>query len=778
VRSTATPSEPRAVGSPTVERARLLADRSLGGEAWCRAWSDGVDRWLAGLFDAAVGEATAGIALVAVGGYGRQELSPGSDIDVVLLHTGRPDIASIAERLWYPVWDAGLTLGHAVRSTREALTLAQEHLDTATSLLSARHLAGDPRLSADLGVRAGAQWRKRARKWLDEMADSVLERHIRTGEVAFLLEPDLKDGRGGLRDVHALGWVDAARLMLARTDRERLSSAYAVLLAARVELHRHTGRAGNRLSLEDQDAVAAALGEPDADALMARIAAAGRTIAWTSDDTWARIRSSLAGPLGRLARRDRPLARGLVLRDGEVHLDPAASPADDPVLVLRAAAETATLATVIDRPSLERLAGETPTFPDPWPSEARDRLVDLLLAGEPAIGVIEALDQQGLWLKILPEWDAVRNRPQRNAYHRFTVDRHLIEAASGAAALADRVHRPDLLVLGALLHDLGKGRPGDHSEVGAELAATIGRRIGLAPDDVDVVTRLVRYHLLLPEVATRRDLDDPATIERVAEAVGSVEVLELLAALTEADGLATGPAAWGPWKATLVRELVTRVERLLGGGPVHEVVSAAFPTAAQLALVASGQQVVQADGHELVVISRDRPGLLSRVAGVLALHGVDVVAAWVHSTDDGMAVEQFRVESTLAPVVAWDRVRQDLELALDGRLALHARVEDRAQRYRRRGRMAPEVVTKVTVDNVSSDRATVIEVLAPDAVGVLYRITRALAELDLDIRSAKVETLGPQVVDAFYVRDSAGKKITDAEHLAEIERAVLQALGG
>jgi [protein-PII] uridylyltransferase len=782
---------------PVEARAELVADRSLTGGAWCHAWSDRVDRWLRRLFAAAVADGldASGLALVASGGYGRRELCPGSDIDVILVHSQwHPGaVAAVAERLWYPVWDAGLKLGHAVRSTRDALQLAQDDLDTATALLDARHLAGDAALAADLIERAGAQWRRRGRRWLAVMADSVTERHIRFGEVAFLLEPDLKEGRGGLRDVHALAWADAAKLTLFAADRESLAAAYSDVLAARVELQRSTGRTGNRLTLQDQDAVAAALGDRDADALMARIAAAARTIAWTSDDTWARIRSSLAGPLGRLARRDRDLAAGLVLRDGEVHVTGEASPVDDPALVLRAAAETARLGTAIDRPSLERLAMSARPLPDPWPEEARRRLVELLLAGEEAIGVIEALDQRGLWVKVLPEWTTVRSRPQRNAYHRFTVDRHLVETAVAASALADRVRRPDLLVLGGLLHDLGKGSPGsgDHSEVGAALARRIGRRMGLPDADVDVLVRLVEHHLLLPQVATRRDLDDPATIHRVAEAVGSNHVLELLAALTEADGLATGPAAWGPWKAGLVRDLVTRVEHVLGGGDAHDVITPEFPTASQLALASAGEQVIQGEGEELVVITRDRPALLSRVAGVLALHGVGVLAAWVHTTDDGMAVEQFRVESAIGPVVAWDRVSGDIERALDGRLAVHARVEERARRYA--SRYAPRstengggsggggggvVVSKVTFDNASSERATVLEVLAADGIGVLYRITRALAELDLDIRSAKVQTLGPQVVDAFYVRGPAGDKVTDPEHMAEIERAVLESLTG
>ncbi|MGH9184608.1 MAG: ACT domain-containing protein, partial [Acidimicrobiales bacterium] len=516
-----------------------------------------------------------------------------------------------------------------------------------------------------------------------------------------------------------------------------------------------------------------------ADELMTRLSAAARTIAWTSDDTWSRVRSSLTGPLGRLARRDRRVAPGLVLREGEVHLGPDADVAGDPVLALRGAAAAAVASTTIDRPSLERLAADAPAMPDPWPPEARDRLVELLRAGPAAVGLVEALEQRSLWLRILPEWANVRSRPQRNAYHRYTVDRHLVEAAVNAGALATRVGRPDLLVVGALLHDLGKGWPGDHTEVGMVLARTIGTRMGFAAADVDVLVTLVEHHLLLPDVATRRDLDDPGTIQRVVAAVGSAEVLDLLGALTEADSLATGPAAWGPWKADLVQELVTRTHHVLGGGTAHEAVSDEFPTTAQRDLMTRRETVVAGDGDVLVVVAPDRPGLFARVAGVLALHGLAVLAALADSDDGGMAVEQFQVEPAFGPVIPWDRVRVDVELALAGRLAIHARLEERAQRYARRvPAAASPAITKVAFDNVVSEVATVVEVQAADAVGVLYRITRALADLDLNIRSAKVQTLGPQVVDSFYVSTASGTKLTEPDHLVELERAVLHALSG
>ena len=754
-------------------RDRLAADRSLVGGELCRVYSDEIDRWLRDLLLAAVEGDPTGVALVAVGGYGRGELSLQSDIDVVLLHDERRDVTTVADRIWYPIWDEGLKLGHAVRTIREALVLASDDLDTATSLLDARHVAGDASMAPLLHERALAQWQKRSKRWLAELASRVRDRHARAGEVAFLLEPDLKEGRGGLRDVHALRWAQAARSLLWEGDDAALDNAYDVLLSVRVELHRHSGRAGDRLLLQEQDALASVLGNADADELMRRVSSAARTIAWTSDDAWSRIESSLAGPLGR-RRRDKTIDSGLALRDGEIHLAAGADPAADPSLALRAAAAAATRSTRIHRASLDRLATSAPAMPDPWPDDARAALVELLSAGRPAIGVLEALDQKGVWTRLLPEWEPNRSRPQRNAYHRFTVDRHLWETAIEAGVLTGRVERPDLLVLGALLHDIGKGYPGDHTEAGLEILERLAPRLGLPPADVDVLLALCRHHLLLADVATRRDLDDPATVIGVAEAVGSVTVLELLAALTEADSLATGPAAWGTWKADLVRELVRRTTHVLGGGAPEEVAEE-FPNAEQLALLGAGEQVVRGEGDVLTVVAPDRPGLFARVAGVLALHGLDVLDA-AAATRDGMGLEVFRVESAFGPGIAWAKVLDDLELALAGKLALHARLAERARVYERPSTHPTPIEPRIAFDNDASSEATVVEVHAPDGIGVLYRITRALTELDLDIVSAKVQTLGPEVVDSFYVRDAEGRKLTEPDVLVEVERALLHGL--
>ena len=761
------------------DRGALLSDTTLTGAAWCQAYSALVDAWLADLFRMAAPAPDRGYALVAVGGYGRSELCPGSDIDVMLVHDGSDvaAVATVADRVWYPIWDQGVHLGHSVFTIRDALQLAGDDLDTATALLSARHLAGDTDLTARLGGAARAQWQRRGKRWLGELADSVELRHTRAGEVAFRLEPDLKEGRGGLRDVHALGWAEAAHRVLLEFDATDIARSYAVILDARVELQRLTGRPTNVLALQDQDAVAAALESGGSDALMARIAQAARTIAWTSDDAWRRTRSALRTPFSRLTGRRRVLEAGISIGDGEVELTPESAAAGDALLPLRTALAAATHNAAIERGTLERLARERRAMPDPWPSEARRLFAQLLLAGPPAIRVIEALDQRGVWAGLLPEWTAVRARPQHNAYHRFTVDRHLLETAANAARLADRVSRPDLLAVAALLHDLGKGYPGDHTEAGVQLVLAIGARMGYPEADLATLAALVQHHLLLPDVATRRDLADVATIERVAGAAGSVERLQLLAALTEADAVATGPSAWSPWKAELIRELVQRATQLLESGDPDHLTPEPFPTRDQLALLREGGRRIDARGDVLTVMTDDRPAIFSRVAGVLALHGLDVLAAAAHSTDDGRALSVFRIFDPLRDTPPWPRVVTDLELALDGRLALPARIAERARLYARTARRTRRPVdVAVHFDNDASDEATVMDVHAPDSIGVLYRITRALADLDLDIHSARVQTLGAAVVDAFYLRDRFGKKVTDQHNLHEIERAVVHCL--
>lgn len=771
-------SPERAVAAAYERRLAAVADTSVGGRDYCRNLAAATDEWISALAVAARAAFPRAprFALVAVGGYGRGELAPQSDIDVLLVHrSSAARVEPVAAAIWYPIWDAGLKLGHAVRTVDEHLAIAKTDLDTATSLLTARPVAGDAKLAGAVVESGINNWTKRKKRWLAELQQRVRERQSTAGDVAYMLEPDLKNGHGGIRDAQSLWWAECGGLALLDEDNQSLNECYDVLLGARVALHRATGRVGETLRLEDQDAVAREAGAASADALMGEIAAAARTIAWIADEAWGRVGKPTGGTPAEVAP-------GVTLIDGEIELAADADPTVDPTYMLRVATAAARQGVRIGRRSLDRLAELVPRWPTTWPAGAVDKLVALLLEGHRAIPVIEALDQRGLVTRMLPEWEPVRARPQRNAYHRFTVDRHLWEAAANAAELADRVARPDLLVLGALFHDIGKGYPGDHTEVGMRMVRELGPRLRLGAHDVGVLVAMVEHHLLLPDVAVRRDLSDPVTIRGVADAVGSCEVLELLHALTIADSKATGPAAWGRWKEELVDELVARVQHVLGGGEPSAVTWTLFPDAATLALMATGGRHIRVEHDRLTVVYRDVPGSLSRIAGVVSLHGLDVVAARAHSDEPqlgrvSMGTSEFRVHVPREGI-DWEPVKTDLERALRGELAIESRLAERARTYRRRRAMQavePGPPRVVFHDEASSD-ATVVEVRCQTKIGILYRITKALAEVGLDIRHATVQTIGMEVVDTFYVRNWSGELITDPLHRREIERAVLHAV--
>jgi [protein-PII] uridylyltransferase len=674
--------------------------------------------------------------------------------------------------MWYPIWDAGLKLGHAVRTPKETLQICATDLDTATALVTARHLAGSELLAQEVIGSARDAWRQRGRTWLVTLHERMQERYVTSGEVAFLLEPNIKEGLGGLRDIHALWWAVEAGLVLTSQDADALKKCNETLLQVRVALHQHTNRVGDVLHLEEQIPVAAALEYANDDALMSAIAVAGQQVAWIADEAWSQL-----DPPGSASAVPQGIASGVALVNGEIRLADDIDPADDPTLVLRVATAAARHRARIDRDSLNRLGERTQVWPDPWPAGASDDLVALLLEGDAAIAVFEALDQRNLIVKVLPEWEPNRSRPQRNAYHRYTVDRHLWQTVANAAALADRVSRPDLLVLGALFHDIGKGYPGDHTEVGVKMFATIGVRMGLSVQDIDIVTMLIQHHLLLPDIATRRDLSDDATLTMVAETVKTTLVLELLHALTEADSLATGSSAWGSWKAGLVTMLVDRVSHVLGGGDVQEVMWRLFPDAGVLEMMSAQKIAVRTTPDQITVVSPDRPGTFSRVAGVMALHGLDVLGAEAHSDEQGMAASEFRVVPPTYGPIEWQPIIADVTRVLKGELALDARLAERVATYR-----APRATTasapaplRVRIDNAASSNATVIEIHAPDQLGILHRMTKALADCGLDIRHARVQTLGNEVVDTFYVRTANGTKVTDIQHQSEIERAILHA---
>ncbi|MFJ8509294.1 [protein-PII] uridylyltransferase [Streptomyces avermitilis] len=795
-------------------RLRLLQEGARSGPPRRAALAELTDDWLTGLFDAGAA-GLRGVSLVAVGGYGRGELSPRSDLDLLLLHDGSDQgaVAALADRMWYPVWDLGLALDHSVRTPAEARKTAGEDLKAQLGLLDARHLAGDLGLTAGLRTAVLADWRNQAPKRLPELQELCAERAERQGELQYLLEPDLKEARGGLRDATALRAVAAS--WLADAPREGLTDARRRLLDVRDALHLTTGRATDRLALQEQDQVAAELGLLDADTLLRQVYEAARVVSYASDVTWRevgrvlrsravrpRLRAMLGG--GKPVAERSPLAEGVVEQDGEVVLARSARPDRDPVLPLRAAAAAAQSGLPLSLHAVRRMAAAARPLPTPWPAEAREQLVTLLGSGPSTIEVWEALEAEGLITRLLPDWERVRCRPQRNAVHIWTVDRHLIETAVRAAELARRVGRPDLLLVAALLHDIGKGWPGDHSVAGEIIARDVAARIGFDREDIAVLATLVRHHLLLVETATRRDLEDPATVRAVAEVVGSQSTLELLHALTESDALATGPAAWSSWRGSLVADLVKRVSAVLAGDAPEEP-EAAAPTAEQerlaveafrtggpvLALRAQTEPVAtEADnavpedpeplGVELLIAVPDQSGVLPAVAGVLAMHRLTVRTAELRvlplpdGVEGSVLLLNWRVAAEYGSLPQAARLRADLVRALDGSLDIAARLAERDAAYpRRRGVAAPP--PHVTVASAASHLATVIEVRAHDAPGLLHRIGRALEKSGVQVRSMHVSTLGANAVDAFYVTGTRGGPLP-GEEAATVARALEETL--
>ncbi|MFF2064181.1 [protein-PII] uridylyltransferase [Streptomyces sp. NPDC058200] len=794
-------------------RLRLLQEKAQPGPPRRTALARLTDDWLNALFTTAAQESgVRGAALVAVGGYGRGELSPRSDLDLLLLHDGTSGpgaIAALADRVWYPVWDLGLALDHSVRTPAEARKTAAEDLKVQLGLLDARHVAGD--LGLVTGVRTAilADWRNTAPKRLPELDELCRERAERQGELQFLLEPDLKEARGGLRDATALRAVAAS--WLADAPREGLATARRRLLDARDALHLTTGRATDRLALQEQDPVAAELGLLDADALLRQVYEAARTVSYASDVTWREVnrvlrsrsvRPRLRAMLGSKPAPERtPLAEGVVEQDGEVVLARTARAERDPVLPLRAAAAAAQAGLPISLHAVRRLATASKPLPVPWPAEAREELVTLLGAGESTVAVWEALEAEGLITRLLPDWERVRCRPQRNPVHTWTVDRHLVETAVQASSLTRRVGRPDLLLVCALLHDIGKGWPGDHSVAGEVIARDVAARIGFDRDNTAVIATVVRHHLLLVDTATRRDLDDPATVSSVAARVGSLATLELLHALTEADALATGPAAWSSWRASLVDDLVARVAAVLTGDdfadPEPTAPSAeqerlaveALRTGGPVLALRAQAETPQEDGEpepvgvELLIALPDRPGVLPAAAGVLALHRLTVRAADLRAIElptelgktSDVLLLSWRVAAEYGSLPQATRLRADLVRALDGSLDIPSRLAEREAAYpRRRGVKAPP--PRVTVAPTASQLATVIEVRAQDAPGLLHRIGHALEQAAVRVRSAHVSTLGANAVDTVYVTRGDGSPLpeADAVALAKALEAALQ----
>jgi [protein-PII] uridylyltransferase len=751
-----------------------------------RERSNESDRFLSQLFLNAVekhcdGDSGKEIALAAVGGYGRGELSPGSDLDILILHNGKvieEKLAAIVNDLLYPLWDKN-KVDHSVRTRSQTREAASADLRVATGLLDIRAIAGNADLVSLVQSDALDFWRKEAKRNLPELANALSERHNRAGELAYLLEPDLKEARGGLRDIQALRAIALSGAVEVRL--EKISWAESTLNNVREALHTASGRGKDRLLFQEQDKVAEILEYKDADAMMSDVARAARSVDYLLDYTWHGLEHKGKDGLGRILQRPRfvTVAKNVSAANREIVIDPSTSLNEDPVVGLRAAATAAQLGLPLSLDTCNQLSNALDSgegvLPNPWPREARELLISLIGAGDAMVGIFETLDQEEVIFHWIPEWRSVRSLPQRNALHRHTVDRHMVETAVHAGQLTRKVQRPDLLLFAALFHDIGKGTQEDHSERGVRLIAPIARRIGFDEKDIETLKILVRHHLLLSSTATRRDLDDPATIQSVVSVIPDATTLELLHALSIADGEATGSAGWSDWKATLVAELVNRVKKAMAG---VEFAQQPMFNQEQIALAAKGELRINLQEHDsgyaVQVISPDRPGLLSIVAGVFNISRLDVKSARTKTLGSSAVMYWIVTPEPHAPEVTESRLHQLISDALKDSRDVEEKLLTRAKAYASIPSIpVPDPEVEIFTDAATD--ATVIEVRSHDRPGLLFRIGAAITESQIDIRSAIVTTLGAEAIDTLYVTELTGGPLT-IERAAEVASHLKRAL--
>ena len=702
------------------------------------------------------------MAIAAVGSYGRGELAPGSDLDIVILHGGidTSQLNSQVNAILYPLWDQHLKIDHSVRSISDLRKAIDEDLKVAMGLLDIRFIAGDVELVASAQALSLSMWRESSSKFLTLLEESLSDRQKKFGELAYLLEPDLKESRGGLRDITALRAMNLSGKF--SIDIDRISSAEEKLSDVRESLHLTSGRAKDHLLFAEQDKVASALGYVDADALMREVSHASRTIDYLMKMAWnsyfQRI-NSRRYLLGNVVKSEK-LAPGIILQRNEVLLDTSQDWSSDPFIVLRAAAIASQRGVHISLDSLklfgDGLRSGDIQIPALWPEGVSEYLFTFLGAGEAMIENFESLDQEGILYHFFPEWSPLQSLPQRNFLHRHTVDRHMIETAAAAATLIREVHRPDILLFSSLFHDIGKGSEEDHSQRGEILIAPIALRVGFNQRDVALIQLLIRHHLLLAATATRRDLDDPLTIRSIVEVIPDLGTLELLHSLTIADGQATGRSAWSDWKASLVRELVKRVSIALRDNTVMpqpdlspELISRAEKGALDVKIEDDGTHLA------IEIVLQDRTGLLSIISGIFHLLRCEVRSAKT-KTINGVAVMEWLVElNSFAPKLTEEILIHEIEEALSSRVKLTQRVVKRIEEYRRPSRFSfPQPIVE-SLHGVATD-ATVLEIRSHDRPALLFTIGDAISRCNIDIRSAIVTTLGAEAIDTLYVTEIGG----------------------
>jgi [protein-PII] uridylyltransferase len=846
----------------------------------------GAARWLAALTDGIVGaihaytlaavappgpetRAEPAFALIATGGYGRGVLAPYSDIDLLFLSAAPlgPQGRRAVEFMLYLLWDLGLKVGHATRTLEECLEDARGDVTIQTALIDARFLAGSrPVFERFEAAYKAAHAASGLAPFLLAKRAERAARHQRYGESPFLVEPHVKEGRGGLRDLQTLYWLarhafGVQRMpelvgpdspgggLLTPQEARAIRRAWNFLWTVRFHLHYVTGRAEERLTFDLQPVVGARMGytrhgvQDGVERFMKHLFLTARDVVRLTRLLEPALERAALGPPAVVPAGDAALSQaGMALADGKVLFAPDRQLPDDPAIMLRL------LRAARDRGlEIHPLAHRALIRNARYASRLRDDLsasalfLDLL-SGRDSARWMRVLNEVGFLSRYMPDWARIVGLMQFDTYHVFTVEEHTIEAvgvlcalergelaeiAPVASELIGQVQSRRALYVAMLLHDIAKGRGGDHSELGAQIALELCPKLGLSPEETETVSWLVLNHLLISATAFKRDIDDPKTILDIAETVQSPERLRLLLVLTVADMRAVGPKVWNGWKATLLRELYWRVAEVLAGGlsvPERDTRVARARSAAASLLTGHDQadsdrflalgypgywlsfdpetharhaamiREAEAEGAPLTVRTRviearsvtevtvycsDHPGLFSRIAGALAVAGASIVDARIHTMTNGMALDTFWVQDAAGG--AFDaphrlaRLSVLIEQSLSGRLRLDAEI---AKVRREPARLrAVTVPPRVVLDNHASNTHTVIEVNGRDRPGLLHDVTAAISGQGLQIASAHITTYGVRAVDVFYVKDVFGLKVENERKLAALRGALLLALG-
>ncbi|WP_375255580.1 [protein-PII] uridylyltransferase [Yoonia sp.] len=804
------------------------------------------------------------LSLIAVGGYGRGEMAPQSDVDLLFLTPYKitPWAESVIESMLYMLWDLKLKVGHASRTIKDCVRLAREDYTIRTSLVEYRHLDGDPGLAQELGKRLWEDlFKSTARNFIEAKLSERAERHRKQGGQRYVVEPNVKEGKGGLRDLQSLFWIskyvngvkDAAELVnlkvFSADEFKTFVIAEDFLWAVRCHLHLISGRAMDQLTFDLQVDVAAAMGYTDHGGRRGvehfmqdyfrhatRVGELTRIFLTALEANHTKPEPMLHRLLTRKKRAKPPYA----IKQNRITVADEKAFFNDKLNLLRIFEEALRTGTLL-HPDAMRLVAANLDFIDEDmrnDREARRIFIDLMLKhGNPERG-LRRMNELGVLAAFIPEFAPIVAMMQFNMYHHFTVDEHTIQVISNlaqierkelieelpvASGILERGVNRKVLYIALLLHDIGKGRDEDHSILGAQIARKVAPRLGLSKKDCETVEWLIRYHLLMSDVAQKRDISEPRTVRGFANAVKSVERLDLLTVLTVCDIRGVGPGTWNNWKAVLIRNLYKATKAALQTGLEdlnrgHQEAEAKRELRARLedwpakALKAEisrhygpywqglplSAQVIFADllrdisDDEIkidLMLDADRdatracfamvdhPGLFSRMTGALALVGANVVDARTYTSKDGYATAVFWVQDNDGnPYEAsrLPRLRKMIERTLKGEVLAREALKDK-DKIKKRER-AFRVPTSISFDNDGSEIYTIIEVDTRDRPGLLYDLTRTLAESHVYIASAVIATYGEQVVDTFYVKDTFGLKYHAGSKRAALENKLREAI--